>query len=37
MLHIRSLSDLQQLPATDPAYPLVKGLVERCILPYDTP
>ncbi|MFN2185593.1 MAG: hypothetical protein ACK2UU_16510, partial [Anaerolineae bacterium] len=37
MLHFKSLSDLHQLPATDPAYALIKQLVERCILPYDTP
>ena len=37
MLHFKSLSDLHQLPATDSAYPLVKQLVERCIVPYDTP
>jgi hypothetical protein len=37
MIHFKSLSDLNSLPPDDPAYPVVKGLVESCIVPYDTP
>ena len=37
MRHFKSLSDLQQLSPDDPAYPVVKGLVQSCIVPYDTP
>jgi hypothetical protein len=37
MRSFKSLADLSQLPATDPAYPVVRRLIETCILPYDTP
>ena len=37
MRHFKCLKDLKQLSPDDPAYPIVKGLVESCIVPYDSP
>ena len=34
MLHFKSTSDLKQLPATHPAYPLIQDLVERLIVEF---
>jgi hypothetical protein len=34
MLHFKSPADLKQLPATHPAYPLIKDLVERLIVDF---
>ena len=37
MRHFKCLDDLKQLSPDDPAYPIVKNLVESCIVPYDSP
>jgi hypothetical protein len=37
MHSFKCLNDLNQLPTDDPAYPIVKHLVESCIVPYGTP
>jgi hypothetical protein len=37
MLHFKSRNDLGQLPSSDPAYTVIKALVDLTITPYDTP
>jgi hypothetical protein len=37
MLHFKSRNDLGQLPSSDPAFPVIKELVDLTITPYDTP
>ncbi len=37
MLHFKSTTDLKQLPGSNPAYPIIKDLVERLIVGYHPP